>query len=427
MLLPFELDGRGRTGEGARLDRRARDRSASRPAGPPPARALRRPAAARRDRPRPRHPPRARLRRRADRQPRLPHRARGARAAANAAAPTAAHRDGDPRPHGREPRGPHRLPRRRRGSPRSGRMDAARSPVHAGPGERRHEPAATRARRCEHGPGVLVAALSSAFGVALVQGTGCWAPPSAATPSRAQRDRRRAAADLRRLRRPRRLRRRHRDGEHVLDDRRRAGAEDRAAAAPRLDRPRAAWRGRDGRASWSVSSARSSAARSAPGVAIASAAIAIAIGIVPGAVLLLGSGADPAAGAVLLTTWAASWVGSRRVLSVTPLQALGGAEEPPRGGERARAATRSPCCCVIVGRRPAARRRSSASEPGRACSSRSSAGSLSFTGIVFGAHLMIPPALRVVGRMWGDPRRPGSPPRTRCATRSAARAPPSGS
>ena len=66
-------------------------------------------------------------------------------------------------------------------------------------------------------------------------------------------------------------------------------------------------------------------------VAIAMARIAIALGIVPEVaygfwdpVLIL-----PLVG-VVLTTWLASWVGSRRVLSVTPLQALGGSEELSR-------------------------------------------------------------------------------------------------
>ena len=85
VLLPFELDGRRPSRDEQawidELDRRARTRPAP---APPAARALGRPAAARRDRPRPRHPPRPRVRRRAHRQPRLPHRARGARAAATA-------------------------------------------------------------------------------------------------------------------------------------------------------------------------------------------------------------------------------------------------------------------------------------------------------------------------------------------------------
>ena len=33
---------------------------------------------------------------------------------------------------------------------------------------------------------------------------------------------------------------------------------------------------------------------------------------------------------VILTTWLASWVGSRRVLTVTPLQAIGGSQELSR-------------------------------------------------------------------------------------------------
>ncbi|WP_348787748.1 ABC transporter permease [Leifsonia sp. NPDC080035] len=40
--------------------------------------------------------------------------------------------------------------------------------------------------------------------------------------------------------------------------------------------------------------------------------------------------------AVLLTTWLASWIGSRRVLSVTPIQALGAAQERPAEAVRSR-------------------------------------------------------------------------------------------
>ena len=40
--------------------------------------------------------------------------------------------------------------------------------------------------------------------------------------------------------------------------------------------------------------------------------------------------------AVVLTTWLASWIGSRRVLTVTPLQAIGGAQELSREDTLAR-------------------------------------------------------------------------------------------
>ncbi|TPW76084.1 ABC transporter permease [Schumannella soli] len=106
--------------------------------------------------------------------------------------------------------------------------------------------------------------------------------------------------------------------------------------------------------------------------------------------------------AVVLTTWAASWIGSRRVLAVTPLQAIGGAQEAGRE-ELVRRPTRTVTAIVlfvlgtavlllgvgiglispfgvligIVG------------------------GILSFSGLIAGAHLIMPPALRLVGRLFG--------------------------
>lgn len=106
---------------------------------------------------------------------------------------------------------------------------------------------------------------------------------------------------------------------------------------------------------------------------------------------------------VALTTWAAAWAGSRRVLTVTPLQALGGSVEASRdavarrGGRNGVAITlfaigaallalgivfglMSPLGVVVafVG------------------------GVFSFTGLALGATLVMPPVLRLVGRLFGD-------------------------
>ncbi len=109
----------------------------------------------------------------------------------------------------------------------------------------------------------------------------------------------------------------------------------------------------------------------------------------------------PAVG-VALTTWAAAWVGSRRVLAVTPLQAIGGSVE---------------------------RTRDEVSRPGRHIAAwvllASGAallaggvvlglltplgvvvaffgGILSFTGLALGSVLFMPPVLRLVGRLFGS-------------------------
>ncbi len=139
------------------------------------------------------------------------------------------------------------------------------------------------------------------------------------------------------------------------------------------------------------------------GVAAAIAGIGVASGLLPA----LGYGFfSPVLLApvviVVLTTWLASWVGSRRVLRVTPLQAMGASQELSQEearGRRARNATAivlfaagiallvlgvlvgliTPLGVLIglVG------------------------GILSFTGLVQGAGLVMPPALRLTGRLFG--------------------------
>jgi putative ABC transport system permease protein len=106
--------------------------------------------------------------------------------------------------------------------------------------------------------------------------------------------------------------------------------------------------------------------------------------------------------AIVLTTWLASWIGSRRVLSVTPLQAIGGAQELSReeAGQR-RGRNVLALVLVILGGvlllmgvllgflSPAA------------VLIGVVGGILSFTGLVLGADIVMPPALRLVGRWFG--------------------------
>ncbi|WP_345752669.1 ABC transporter permease [Microbacterium rhizophilus] len=107
------------------------------------------------------------------------------------------------------------------------------------------------------------------------------------------------------------------------------------------------------------------------------------------------------AAVVVLTTWVAAWVGSRRVLTVTPLQAIGGSVERQHG-EFARPA-RSVAAVVLIalgvillglgaligmaspmGVLPAF-----------------VGGLVSFTGLVIGSTAIMPPLLRLVGRAFG--------------------------
>jgi putative ABC transport system permease protein len=109
----------------------------------------------------------------------------------------------------------------------------------------------------------------------------------------------------------------------------------------------------------------------------------------------------PIAGTVL-TTWSASWVGSRRVLTVSPMAATGAAQErdaDEAGHRRGRngvalglfiAGTALLGAGVVAGLVTPA-----------GVLIGLVGGVLSFTGVVLGAQLIMPPALRLVGRMLG--------------------------
>jgi putative ABC transport system permease protein len=106
--------------------------------------------------------------------------------------------------------------------------------------------------------------------------------------------------------------------------------------------------------------------------------------------------------AVVLTTWAASWVGSRRVLVVSPMQATGAAVEVSheqvvsRRGRNAVAIVLFVLGMLLLGVGIVVGLRN----PGGVLIGMVG-GVLSFSGIVFGAHLVMPPALRLVGRVLG--------------------------
>ncbi|MBF0673264.1 MAG: FtsX-like permease family protein [Salinibacterium sp.] len=105
---------------------------------------------------------------------------------------------------------------------------------------------------------------------------------------------------------------------------------------------------------------------------------------------------------VVVSTWAASWLGSRGVLEVSPMQATGAAIEPSRE-ESVRRPVRNAFAAIfffgglaVMG-------------AGVAFGLVSPLGFLvaflggiaSFSGIVLGAHVVIPPLLRLTGRMLG--------------------------
>ena len=107
--------------------------------------------------------------------------------------------------------------------------------------------------------------------------------------------------------------------------------------------------------------------------------------------------------AVVITTWLASWVGSRRVLRVRPIQAIGNSHEQDReelGRHRARNVIALVLFVVgvallVVGVVWGL------TEPYGVLVGMVG-GIVSFTGIVLGAHVVMPPVLRFVGRVLGQ-------------------------
>lgn len=105
---------------------------------------------------------------------------------------------------------------------------------------------------------------------------------------------------------------------------------------------------------------------------------------------------------VALTTWAAAWAGSRRVLTVTPLQALGGSVEATHESI-ARRSGRNVVAIVLFALGAALLALGILvgliSPLGVAIAFVG--GILSFTGLALGATLLMPPVLQLVGRMFG--------------------------
>ncbi len=106
--------------------------------------------------------------------------------------------------------------------------------------------------------------------------------------------------------------------------------------------------------------------------------------------------------AVVLTTWLSSWVGSRRVLTVTPLEAIGGSQ--PRSNEELRSRPGRNAIAIAlmaIGVAILVLGMLAGLVTPLGVLIGVVGGVLSFTGLVLGAHLVMPPALRIVGRMLG--------------------------
>jgi putative ABC transport system permease protein len=105
---------------------------------------------------------------------------------------------------------------------------------------------------------------------------------------------------------------------------------------------------------------------------------------------------------VALTTWLAAHIGSRRVLTVTPLQALGGSIERTHDDVTRRTGRNVGALVLIIsGAALLALGVVAGLITPLGVVIAFLGGVLSFTGIVTGAVLVMPPVLRLVGRMFG--------------------------
>ena len=109
------------------------------------------------------------------------------------------------------------------------------------------------------------------------------------------------------------------------------------------------------------------------------------------------------AAVVALTTWAAAWAGSRRVLTVTPLQALGGSVEASHGAVARRGArNRAAITLFVIGGALLAAGIAIGLVSPLGVAVAFFGGVFSFTGLALGATLVMPPVLRLVGRLFGS-------------------------
>ncbi|WP_210505715.1 ABC transporter permease [Naasia sp. SYSU D00057] len=131
-------------------------------------------------------------------------------------------------------------------------------------------------------------------------------------------------------------------------------------------------------------------------------ALAVALGHLPDLDygVVDGSAALPVI-AVALTTWLASWVGSRRVLDVTPMQALGGAQERTGAEAAGRGRRATALVLVLVGLGLVGLGVVLGLISPLGVLVGLIGGILSFTGLVTGSAWVMPPALRLVGRLFG--------------------------
>jgi putative ABC transport system permease protein len=105
---------------------------------------------------------------------------------------------------------------------------------------------------------------------------------------------------------------------------------------------------------------------------------------------------------VILTTWIASWVGSRRVLTVTPLQALGAStERSVDAAARRRGRNAAAVVLIVIGMAILGLGILAGLVSPAGVLIGVVGGMLSFTGVVLGSQWIMPRALRLVGLLLG--------------------------
>ncbi|MFC0678221.1 FtsX-like permease family protein [Lysobacter korlensis] len=105
--------------------------------------------------------------------------------------------------------------------------------------------------------------------------------------------------------------------------------------------------------------------------------------------------------AVVLTTWAASWVGSRRVLVVTPMQAIGGSQERAPEELTGRARTATAVSLSVTGGVLLVLGIALGLVSPFGVLVAFAGGIVSFSGLIAAAPMIMPPALRFVARAFG--------------------------
>ncbi|CAN5376975.1 hypothetical protein BH11ACT4_BH11ACT4_05550 [soil metagenome] len=107
--------------------------------------------------------------------------------------------------------------------------------------------------------------------------------------------------------------------------------------------------------------------------------------------------------AVVLTTWLASWVGSRRVLSVSPMQATGAAQEASLDESTSHRSRNAVALALfILGGGILALGMFVGLITPAGVLVGVVGGLISFTGVVLGANVIMPRALRIIGRAFGS-------------------------